>query len=74
MGHIELAAPVISYLVFQGIPSKMGLLGDIFKRSLKKLLYFESYIVINPGDTGFKKSNYDLKKNIAKYSENYNGP
>ena len=48
MGHIELAAPVSHIWYFKGIPSKMGLLLDMSPRVLEKILYFASYVVINP--------------------------
>lgn len=51
MGHIELAAPVSHIWYFKGIPSKMGLLLDMSPRVLEKILYFASYVVINPGST-----------------------
>ena len=51
MGHIELAAPVSHIWYFKGIPSKMGLLLDMSPRILEKILYFASYVVINPGST-----------------------
>ena len=55
MGHIELAAPVSHIWYFKGIPSRMGLILDISPRSLEKVLYFASYIVIDPGDTPLLK-------------------
>ena len=51
MGHIELAAPVSHIWYFRAIPSKMALLLDIPPRSLEKVLYFASYIVLDPGAT-----------------------
>ncbi|MCK8816214.1 DNA-directed RNA polymerase subunit beta' [Natroniella sulfidigena] len=51
MGHIELAAPVSHIWFFKGIPSRLGLVMDMSPRSLEKVLYFVSYIVIEPGDT-----------------------
>ncbi|MDQ2086686.1 DNA-directed RNA polymerase subunit beta' [Herbivorax sp. ANBcel31] len=51
MGHIELAAPVSHIWYFKGIPSRMGLLLDMSPRSLEKILYFASYVVIDPGQT-----------------------
>ncbi|MDD6327811.1 MAG: DNA-directed RNA polymerase subunit beta', partial [Lachnospiraceae bacterium] len=51
MGHIELAAPVSHIWYFKGIPSRMGLILDISPRSLEKVLYFASYIVLDPGET-----------------------
>ena len=51
LGHIELAAPVSHIWYFKGIPSRMGLLMDMSPRSLEKVLYFASYIVIDSNDT-----------------------
>ncbi len=55
LGHIELAAPVSHIWYFKGIPSRMGLLLDMSPRALEKVLYFASYIVIDPGDTPLVK-------------------
>ncbi|PSJ31136.1 DNA-directed RNA polymerase subunit alpha/beta' [Peptostreptococcus russellii] len=52
MGHIELAAPMSHIWYFKGIPSRMGLLLDMSPRSLEKVLYFASYVVVDQGDTG----------------------
>ncbi len=54
MGHIELAAPVSHIWYFKGIPSRMGTLLDISPRSLEKVLYFASYIVLDPGCTALR--------------------
>ena len=51
MGHIELAAPVSHIWYFKGIPSRMGLLLDLSPRTLEKVLYFASYIVLDAGNT-----------------------
>ncbi|WP_134117315.1 DNA-directed RNA polymerase subunit beta' [Orenia marismortui] len=51
MGHIELAAPVSHIWFFKGIPSRLGLIMDMSPRSLEKVLYFVSYIVIDPGES-----------------------
>ena len=51
MGHIELAAPVSHIWYFKGIPSRMGLILDLSPRILEKVLYFVSYIVLDPGTT-----------------------
>jgi len=51
MGHIELAAPVSHIWYFKGIPSRMGLILDLSPRTLEKVLYFASYIVLDSGDT-----------------------
>ena len=54
MGHIELAAPVSHIWYFKGIPSRMGLILDISPRTLEKVLYFASYIVLDPGETNLQ--------------------
>ena len=54
MGHIELAAPVSHIWYFKGIPSRMGLILDLSPRVLEKVLYFASYIVLDPGDTNLE--------------------
>ena len=51
MGHIELAAPVSHIWYFKGIPSRMGLVLDLSPKVLEKVLYFASYIVLDPGST-----------------------
>ena len=51
MGSIELAAPVSHIWYFKGIPSRMGLILDISPRILEKVLYFASYVVLDPGET-----------------------
>ncbi|MCR5411046.1 MAG: DNA-directed RNA polymerase subunit beta', partial [Lachnospiraceae bacterium] len=51
MGHIELAAPVSHIWYFKGIPSRMGLILDLSPRILERVLYFASYIVLDPGET-----------------------
>ncbi len=54
MGHIELAAPVSHIWYFKGIPSRMGLILDLSPRTLEKVLYFASYIVLDPADSDLK--------------------
>ena len=56
MGHITLAAPVSHIWYFKGIPSRMGMLLDISPRALEKVLYFASYIVLDPGETSLQKN------------------
>ena len=68
MGHIELAAPVSHIWYFRAIPSRLGLLLDISPRLLEKVLYFASYIVIDPGSTPLAK--YQLLKE-AEYRAAY---
>jgi len=54
MGHIQLAAPVAHIWFFKGVPSRIGLILDMTMKDLEKVLYFESYIVIDPGNTPLK--------------------
>jgi DNA-directed RNA polymerase subunit beta' len=63
MGHIELAAPVSHIWYFKGIPSRMGLILDISPRLLERVLYFASYIVLDPGETHL------MKKQVLSESE-----
>ncbi len=51
MGHIELAAPVSHVWFFKGLPSRIALLLDMTVRDLERVLYFEAYVVVDPGDT-----------------------
>ena len=55
MGHIELSAPVAHIWFLKGLPSRIGNLLDMTLRQLEKVLYFESYIVLNPGDASVKE-------------------
>ncbi len=55
LGHIELAVPVSHIWFFKGVPSRIGHLLDMSIRDLERILYYESYVVIEPGNTGFKK-------------------
>ena len=71
MGHIELAAPVSHIWYFKGIPSRMGLILDISPRSLEKVLYFASYIVLEPGDTPLMKKQLLTENEYRDYREKY---
>ncbi|MBN1620960.1 MAG: DNA-directed RNA polymerase subunit beta' [Endomicrobiales bacterium] len=55
MGHIELSSPVSHIWYYRSVPSRMGLLLDLSLASLRSILYYEKYIVIDPGDTDLKK-------------------
>ncbi|SHM47466.1 DNA-directed RNA polymerase subunit beta' [Anaerosporobacter mobilis DSM 15930] len=68
MGHIELAAPVSHIWYFKGIPSRMGLVLDLSPRTLEKVLYFASYIVLDKGDTDLQ---YKQVLNEKEYKEAY---
>ena len=54
MGHIELAAPVAHIWFLKGLPSRIGTLLDMSLKVLERILYFESYVVLDPGDTPLK--------------------
>jgi len=62
MGHIELAAPVSHIWYFKGIPSRMGLILDMSPRALEKILYFASYVIIDPGQTPLSKKQIMTEK------------
>jgi DNA-directed RNA polymerase subunit beta' len=55
MGHIELAAPVVHIWFFKAMPSRLGTLLDMKTSSLEKIIYFQDYVVIDPGQTGLKE-------------------
>ena len=71
MGHIELAAPVAHIWYVKGIPSRMGLLLDMSPRALEKVLYFVSYVVIDPGDTPLTKKQLLSEKEYRDYLDKY---
>lgn len=71
MGHIELAAPVSHIWYFKGIPSRLGLILDVSPRSLEKVLYFASYIVLEPGDTPLMKKQLLTENEYRDYREKY---
>ena len=71
MGHIELAAPVSHIWYFKGIPSRMGILLDMSPRSLEKVLYFASYIVIDPGTTPLSLKQLLTEKEYREYRDKY---
>ncbi len=71
MGHIELAAPVSHIWYFKGIPSKMGLILDMSPRALEKVLYFVSYVVLDPGDTPLSKKQVLNDREYHEYIDKY---
>ena len=71
MGHIELAAPVSHIWYFKGIPSRMGLILDIPPRAMEKVLYFASYIVLDPKDTPLSKKQLLSELEYRKAREDY---
>ena len=71
MGHIELAAPVSHIWYFKGIPSRMGLILDVSPRNLDKILYFASYIVLDPGTSGLSYKQVLSEKEYRDAQEQY---
>ena len=71
IGHIQLAAPVSHIWYFKGIPSRMGLILDISPRTLEKVLYFASYIVLDSGNTGLVKKQILSEKEYREEVEKY---
>ncbi|WP_161801797.1 DNA-directed RNA polymerase subunit beta' [Staphylococcus pettenkoferi] len=73
MGHIELAAPVSHIWYFKGIPSRMGLLLDMSPRALEEVIYFASYVVVDPGPTGLEKKSLLSEAEYREYYDKYPG-
>ncbi|HDE0377214.1 TPA: DNA-directed RNA polymerase subunit beta' [Staphylococcus aureus] len=73
MGHIELAAPVSHIWYFKGIPSRMGLLLDMSPRALEEVIYFASYVVVDPGPTGLEKKTLLSEAEFRGYYDKYPG-
>jgi len=75
MGHIQLASPVAHIWFFKGTPSRIGLVLDLSIKDLEKVLYFESYIVTNPGETPLKEkqllSEEEFKEAQEKYGDGF---
>jgi DNA-directed RNA polymerase subunit beta' len=67
LGHIELASPCSHVWFFKGLPSRIGHLLDISLRDLEAILYFEAYVVVDPGDSASK--DHEVIKDEAKYRE-----
>ncbi|HHA0190020.1 TPA: DNA-directed RNA polymerase subunit beta' [Staphylococcus aureus] len=72
-GHIELAAPVSHIWYFKGIPSRMGLLLDMSPRALEEVIYFASYVVVDPGPTGLEKKTLLSEAEFRDYYDKYPG-
>ncbi|OGI23124.1 MAG: DNA-directed RNA polymerase subunit beta' [Candidatus Melainabacteria bacterium RIFOXYA12_FULL_32_12] len=73
MGHIKLAAPVTHIWFLKGIPSYLGLLLDMSLKDLEQVIYFNSYIVLNPGESEFKKTQLLSEEEYENYAlENEN--
>ncbi|MCY3931230.1 MAG: DNA-directed RNA polymerase subunit beta', partial [Acidobacteria bacterium] len=73
MGHIELASPASHVWFFKGLPSRIGHLLDLTLRNLERILYFESYVVIDPGDTDLEENELVSEERHRELREEY-GP
>ena len=71
LAHIELATPVSHVWFFKGLPSRIGNILDMTLRELERILYFENYVVIDPGETEFKKLELLNEEQYRKASEEY---
>ena len=64
MGHIELAAPVAHIWFLKGVPSRIGTLMDMSLKHLEKILYFENYVVLDPGTTSLSEKELLTEENL----------
>ncbi len=71
MGHIELAAPVSHVWFFKGLPSRIGLLLDMTVRDLERVLYFEAYVVVDPGDTPLEEKQVLSEEEYRELKDEY---
>ncbi len=71
MGHIELACPVSHIWYFKGIPSRMGLILSMSPRALEKVLYFASYVVLDPKDTSLQYKQLLTEKEYREASDRF---
>ncbi len=73
MGHIELACPVSHIWFYRSVPSRMGLLLDLPVAALRSILYYEKYIVIDPGETELKKMQLLTEEEYNAAQDRYGG-
>src|SRR3569623_306530 len=71
MGHIELAAPVVHIWFFKAMPSRLGTLLDMKTTSLERIIYFQDYVVIDPGDTPLKERQLLTEEDFRKSKEQF---
>jgi DNA-directed RNA polymerase subunit beta' len=71
MAHIELSSPVAHIWFFKGTPSRIGLVLDLSIKDLEKVLYFESYIVVDPGDTPLRERQLLTEEEYKEAQEKY---
>jgi DNA-directed RNA polymerase subunit beta' len=74
LGHITLATPVSHVWFFKGLPSRIGHLLDITLRELEQVLYFERYVVVDPGDTDLKEKQLLTEEEFRKKREEFTDP
>src|SRR5438874_2091912 len=74
LGHITLATPVSHVWFFKGLPSRIGHLLDISLRDLERVLYFEAYVVVDPGDTELKQNQLLNEEQYRKAREEHSDP
>src|SRR5690606_14531259 len=71
MGHIELAAPVVHIWFFKSMPSRLGALLNMKTTSLEKVIYFQDYVVIDPGDTPLREGQLLTEEDFRKARDKY---
>src|SRR5947199_81247 len=74
LGHIALATPVSHVWFFKGLPSRIGHLLDISLRDLERVLYFEAYVVVDPGETELKQNQLLNEEQYRKAREEHSDP
>jgi DNA-directed RNA polymerase subunit beta' len=71
LGHIELASPVSHIWYFKGVPSRIGYLLDMSTRNLERVIYYENYVVTDPGETGLQKRQILTEEDYRKAREQH---
>ncbi len=71
MGHIELAAPVVHIWFFKAMPSRLGTLLDMRTTSMERIIYFQDYVVVDPGDTPLKERQLLTEEDFRKAKEQF---
>src|SRR5881397_2713025 len=71
MGHIELAAPVVHIWFFKAMPSRLGTLLDMKTTAMERIIYFQDYVVVDPGDSPLKERLLLTEEEFRKAKEQY---
>ena len=74
MGHIDLAAPVAHIWFLKGVPSRIGTLLDMSLKHLEKILYFESYVVLDPGNTSLREKDLLTEESLREQQAQHDAP